>query len=347
MEKGNEIKLVQKPVISHKLKEIGKSVTERLEELNIDNLVATVDTVKSLKELRADLNKELKTFEEQRKLVKGAIAAPYQEFEEIYKAEISEKYTDAVEKLKDKISIVETQIKDEKRQEVETYFNELLKSESIDFLTWEKAGIDINLSTSVKKYKEEINALVTKTKDDLKLITTSEYQAEVLVEYKKSLNVAEAMTMVTEREEAKKSELERIKQAETTARIRKLDSLGFTHSEMGDLYEYKGKFPITRKEIQDMNPEEFTIKYMELEGRIREMNLTEEQKAKQPAAPVSAPTVEKPAQVQKAEQPATPEEAVDPNDRIVTAKFQATAKFSVLKALGQYMRDNNIEYKNI
>jgi len=32
---------------------------------------------------------------------------------------------------------------------------------------------------------------------------------------------------------------------------------------------------------------------------------------------------------------------------LVTAQFEATATFAQLKALGQYMKDNNITYKNI
>ena len=57
-----EIQLVQVPKIVHRLQEAGARVTERLKELGVESLVATEDTVKVLKELRAELNKELADF---------------------------------------------------------------------------------------------------------------------------------------------------------------------------------------------------------------------------------------------------------------------------------------------
>ena len=73
----NEIKLIQAPIIKHELEVVGKSIDQRLEELNIEGQVATEETVQSLKKLRAELNSELKEYEEQRKTVKNAVLAPY------------------------------------------------------------------------------------------------------------------------------------------------------------------------------------------------------------------------------------------------------------------------------
>ena len=130
MEENNEvIKLVAKPKIAHKLNELGASVTQRIKDLNLENLVATEETVKSLKELRADLNKELESFEEQRKFVKNGILNPYNEFEALYKIEISEKYAGAINILKDKIAQVENKIKQEKRENIKRYFDELCISQ--------------------------------------------------------------------------------------------------------------------------------------------------------------------------------------------------------------------------
>ena len=103
----NEITLVQSPIIAHKLQEAGKSVSKGIEELELDKQVATVDTVKSLKEVRAELNKELADFENQRKAIKEGVNNPYNEFENLYKTEISDKYKSAIDTLKDKIASVE------------------------------------------------------------------------------------------------------------------------------------------------------------------------------------------------------------------------------------------------
>ena len=93
--------------------------------MDIENQIATIDTVKSLKNLRAELNKELAEFESQRKFIKQGILKPYDEFETTYKTEIAIKYNNAISTLKDKIAEVENKIKADKKVKIETYFKEL------------------------------------------------------------------------------------------------------------------------------------------------------------------------------------------------------------------------------
>src|SRR5690606_13133008 len=141
-------------------------------------------------------NKELTDLENQRKFIKESINNPYLEFENVYKTEISEKYKSAIDTLKDKIDFVETKVKSEKKQSVEAYFNELCIAESIDFIKFDKIGIDINLSTTEKKYKEQVYDYIYKVVDDLKLIKSTDFEAEILTEYKLTLNVSNAITTV-------------------------------------------------------------------------------------------------------------------------------------------------------
>lgn len=334
MSESTEIKLVQKPVISHQLKVIGESVTKRIQELDIDSLVATADTVKALKDMRADLNKELKNYEDQRKYIKGAINEPYSQFEDLYKTEISEKYSGAIEQLKEKIASVENEIKEDKESKVREYFKEVCAAEKVDFVTWEHLGIEINLSTSLKKYKEQVAEFVSKVRDDLELIAQNDHHAEILVEYKRTLNVAQAITTVSKRKEDEKTEQERIKQQLFNARIDGLFKMGFTAAEIGEFYEYKDLITISREDVKHLDKETWTIKLLEIESRIAEA-----EKSQKPAAdPVSAPTTEPERQQ---ESPSTDQ------DKVVTAKFQVIGKFSALKALGQYMRENNIKYQNL
>jgi len=222
----NQITLVQSPVIKHKLQEAGKLVTQRIEELELDKQVATVDNVKSMKELRADLNKEFADFESQRKTIKEGVSKPYLEFEDIYKTEISDKYKSATDTLKDKIASVEDKIKRDKKESVELYFNELCQSEKIDFIAFEKLGIEFNLSTTEKKYKETVNAYIMKVVDDLALIKSTDYEAEILTEYKTSLNVSTAITTVKVRKEAEQQTAARLKAEQTQNRKNFLVKLG-------------------------------------------------------------------------------------------------------------------------
>lgn len=209
-----QIELIQKPVIRHALGAVGKEISERLAALNIDGQIATEETVKSLKTLRADLNKELENYENQRKFVKGEVLKPYEEFDGVYKTEISDKYKSAIETLKDKIAFVENQLKAQKKEEIKQYFAELCASESVDFVTFDQSGVDINLSTSDKQYREKCIAFVSKIKDEIALIETQDFQAEIFVEYKKTLNAARAIADVRNRKEAEARESERLKAIE-------------------------------------------------------------------------------------------------------------------------------------
>jgi hypothetical protein len=208
------IEIVQLPIIREHLAVIGAEITAKIESLNIDNIVANEDSVKMLKEMRAELNKDLEVFEQQRKAVKEGILNPYNSFESVYKVEISDKMKRAVDTLKDKISFVEDAIKAEKRDAIKQYFAELCASESIDFVTFESVGLEINLSTTEKKYREQCVAFIEKIKDELNLIDTQDFKAEILVEYKRTLNAARAIADVRNRKEAEAKEAERLKAIE-------------------------------------------------------------------------------------------------------------------------------------
>lgn len=210
MDKGI-IEVKQLPIIVEQLQEVKAEVTAKVEQAL--SLVCTEDTVKDVKKVRSDLNKELKDYEDRRKAVKTAIMKPYNDFEEIYKDCISDTYKKADTELKGKIDSVENELKKKKRIEVLCYFAELCEANSLDFITFENANINVTLSASMKSLKEQAKAFVDKIVDDLNLIDTQEHKDEILYEYKQSLNVSNAITTVANRykaiEEAKAREEER------------------------------------------------------------------------------------------------------------------------------------------
>lgn len=333
----NQIQLVQKPVIQHSLIEVGKSVTARIQELNLENLVATDDTIKSLKELRAELNKEFTEFESQRKALKNAVSAPYQEFEAVYVAEISEKYKQAGELLKDKIGAFEANVKAEKETVIKEYFDELTASANIDFLTFKHTGIKIDLSTSEKKYKEECQAFVSRVQDDIILINAVDYPAETMAEYKSNgLNASKAITTVRDRKEAERLEEERVKQNIVNKRTALLRSLAMIYNSITRSYCWVNdeNIYIDLKDVENLPDAEFTKKYAEIESAI---------KSKQPA-PVHTEIPKKQVQeVLKAPVEVQPEV----KEKLLKASFECTGTRSQLIALGQYMKENSITYKNI
>ena len=210
---SNEIIVVkQLPVIVEQLAQVKEAVIARVETAT--SLVCTDETVKEVKKARAELNNEFKAWEEKRKEVKTAVMTPYEKFEAVYKDCVSDTYKKADAELKAKIDGVEKELKDRKAVEVKTYFAEYLASRYIDFVTFEQAGINVTLSASIKSLKEQAKAFIDKISDDLALIDTQEHKAEILVEYKKTLNVSTAITSVTAHFKAIEDEKKRIEEAE-------------------------------------------------------------------------------------------------------------------------------------
>lgn len=211
----------QLPQIEEHLKELSLEVEQKVENAKI--LVCTEENVTTIKQIRASLNKEFKEVENQRKIVKEQILAPYMQFEEIYKMYISDKYKSADNDLKVKIDSTENELKNIKEQEIKDYFEEYKKANNIDFVTYSQARINVTLSASRKSLKEQAKQFIDKIVDDLKLINTQEHKTEILVEYKKSLNVSQAITSVTNRfkaieEEKKRQEELKRKQLEEAQR---------------------------------------------------------------------------------------------------------------------------------
>lgn len=206
------IAVKQLPVIVEQLAQVKETVIQRVQTAT--SLVCTDETVKEVKKARAELNAEFKAWEEKRKEVKTAVMTPYEKFEAVYKDCVSDTYRKADADLKAKIDGVEKELKDKKAAEVRDYFDEYLDSKNIDFVTFEQTGISITLSASMKSLKEQARGFVDKICDDLALIDTQEHKAEILVEYKRTLNASAAVTGVNARFKAIEDEKRRIEEAE-------------------------------------------------------------------------------------------------------------------------------------
>lgn len=202
----------QLPIIEEQLKSISDEIDKKLESIN--ELVCNEDTVKSVKTTRAEFNKEFKDFEEKRKEVKTKVLAPYEQFEQVYKQYIADKYKNADITLKNKIDEVESNLKEEKTTKIKEYFNEVNK---FDFITLEKVGLNITLSVSEKSLKEEVDKYINKIQSEVDLINTQDDVLEIMYEYQKTLNVALAINTVKDRKKVleKKEEVkEEIKEIE-------------------------------------------------------------------------------------------------------------------------------------
>lgn len=213
----------QLPQIEEHLKELSIDIDKKVE--NAKSLICTEENVKTIKQVRADLNKEFEEVEQQRKMVKEQILAPYMQFEEIYKTYISDKYKGADSDLKTKIDTTENELRERKEQETRDYFEEYKQSLSIDFIKFEDAKIKAGLADSKTSLKKQAKDFIDRVNTDLATIMLQEHKEEILVEYKQNGYVlSTAISTVINRmkavEETKKKQEElKQKQLEEAQRI--------------------------------------------------------------------------------------------------------------------------------
>lgn len=191
------ITLKQLPIIEEHLQLVKANVENRTK--NAMQLVCTEETRGDVKKIRAELGKEFAEMEEQRKRVKEAIMHPYNQFEAVYKECISDPYKKADAELKRRIDEVEAGLKAEKVKAIQAYFDELCKANSLPWLRFEQMNLKIGLSTSVNGVKTVLTSTILKISSEVQELSQHEDAAELLVEYKKSLNVALALSTVRAR----------------------------------------------------------------------------------------------------------------------------------------------------
>lgn len=239
MENQELMVVTQLPIIEEKLKSLSEEIDKKVESAK--SLVCTEENVKTIKQVRADLNKEYRDVEGQRKRIKEQVLAPYMQFEEVYKQYISDKYKSADIDLKQKIDAVENELKTQKEQEIKDYFEELKIANNIDFINYEQAKINVTLTASKKSLREQVENFINKISDDLKLIETQENKAEILVEYKKDLNVSKAITEVVNRKEElmklQQQEVEKSLQEEKNKLQENLNNLANANIQENDINE--------------------------------------------------------------------------------------------------------------
>lgn len=193
------ITLKQLPIIEEHLQLVKSDVETRTR--NAMQLVCTEETRKDVKSIRTELSKEFAEMENQRKRVKKAIMEPYNQFEAVYKECISDPYKKADAEFKKRIDEVESGLKSDKEKAIRDYFNELCKANNLPWLRFEQMGLKIGLSTSVNGTKTALTSTVLRISKEVLELSRYENSAELMVEYKKSLNMALALSTIRARQE--------------------------------------------------------------------------------------------------------------------------------------------------
>lgn len=198
---GLALRCLQAPVISEDLDNVRRGIDLALAE--VAQLPQNDESLKRVRALRAELNKQLETMESQRKEVKRQVMQPYLQAEEKYKACIAEPYRAADQQLKDWVDSYQNGLKAAKETELREYFDELCQSQGVDFLRFSDCGVTVDMAMArqkeSRKAMEKIFQFVTGVRQDLDTIPSLEDAPEVLAEYRKSLSLLDAILQVKER----------------------------------------------------------------------------------------------------------------------------------------------------
>lgn len=211
----NIITVQQLPVIVYeRLESVGQEIDKRIAALDLDKQLVTEDTKKAVKDTKVMLKKELEDFEKQRKRIKEQVVAPYEAFEKAYNTFIKVKYEKADGILKVKIDEFDMRLKADKEARIRAYFTELCQANNIDFLPFERLGLKIGLSDSDKSLKDIVNTNIDNVVKSLEFIESltdpDEYKAEILADYKQTLDVMIAINNAKYRKQQREAELQRL-----------------------------------------------------------------------------------------------------------------------------------------
>ena len=219
------IELQQLPIIVERLHSVKADIEQRTADAL--SLVCTEQTYKSVKDARAQLTKEFKEYEAQRIAVKDKILEPYTEFEKVYRECITVPFQTADAELKRKITDVTSGIVAQKTDAVQEYYNELVAAAGIDWMDDLTYRPKVNMSDSVTALQKQATAFVDGIVSDVTAIDAMESSAEVMVEYRKNLDLPTAIKVVDNRhkaleEQRRLEEERRVRQAEREAAAEKV-----------------------------------------------------------------------------------------------------------------------------
>ena len=195
------IRCTQPPIIAENL----DSVRQNLETLlaDISTLPQNDDSLKYIKQVRANLSKDFEQMETQRKAVKKQVMEPYDQAEQKYKQYISGPYKEADDRLKKWVDNYQGNLKQKCFDTLKAYFDELCQSQNIDFLSFAHCGVVVDMAMArqkePRKAMDQIYTYVMGVRSDLDTILKMEDAEEIMAEYRCCPILASAIGKVTRR----------------------------------------------------------------------------------------------------------------------------------------------------
>ena len=183
--------LMQPQKIESNISEVKSWLINALEPYK--NMVVSEDAIASAKQDRAKINKLKSAIDEKRKTTKKQLVQPYVTWE----AEVNELLglcDEASGNIDSQIKSFENEIKEQKKAELEKFFNENASAADVDFyINFEMCFNPkwLNSTVKIETAKDEIDKYIEETVDDLKTIADleSEYNEELFTTYKETHDI--------------------------------------------------------------------------------------------------------------------------------------------------------------
>jgi uncharacterized protein YoxC len=185
------------------------SVRNRLEGLlsEVSGYPKDDESLKKIKKLRADLNKEKEQYESQRKEARRIVLAPYEQANKKYEEYISGPYASADRTLKEWVDDYQDGIKHKCEDSLRSYFDECCKGFGIDFLKFEDCGVVVDMTIArqkePRKAMEKIYNCVMAVRSDMDTILRMDNAEEIMAEYRNFPVLSSAVITVDKRKKEK------------------------------------------------------------------------------------------------------------------------------------------------
>lgn len=200
---------------------VENSIREKIKEYSA--VVITEDNVKDGKKFLADIRKEKKALDDERKAIKKQWMVPYDAFEKRAKKIIS-LYDEPVRIINEQLEEFEKQRIETKRQEIESVYD-FVKGNLAEWLPlnriynpkWE------NATYSGKKIREDMELLFDQMKMSIETVKSmnSEFEAEALKALKDTGSLQEAVARINELQKQKEWFAERARQEKELAEMKR------------------------------------------------------------------------------------------------------------------------------
>ena len=268
------IVLRQIPVIEDKLLEYKATIESRVSAAVAAAMDA--DSIDEVKRVRAELRKEAETVDNMRKAIKQEAEKPIKALDATFKTCATNAYAQADKILKEYIDNGENALKNACENGLRDLFAELTTAHHLPWLKYEWAGIRVSLTDAKaktqppKKLAVQVTDFVERVAQDVAMIGGMPDAAEIMTEYRQTLNAPGAIQTVKLRhqriaeEQAEAARRAEIRRQEEEAAARVAEIAQQMEEPVQQVMGFQPAAPVAAPVVEPVAPaapETYTVKF--------------------------------------------------------------------------------------